>query len=102
VIYYIYSPKKYKVYWISTTRVKDSKGLDNSHNILYLEDRVLTPNIEILDRLSLEVKDILTNEEESDSSNNNISYSPLDKVIYPSDLELESLTNIIRIIDKWE
>jgi hypothetical protein len=56
-IYYIYSPKKHKVYRIGIARVEDREGLDDPYNTPYLEDRVPIPDVEISDRLSPEDKE---------------------------------------------
>jgi len=83
-------------------RVKDREGLDDSQDTPCLEDRVPTPDIEILDRLSSEGKEVLSSEEDSNRSDSNIFYPSLDKVIYLSNLELEGPTSIIRVPDKLE
>jgi hypothetical protein len=79
VIYYIYSPEKYKVYRIGITRVKDSKGLDNPYNIPYLEDR-LTPEVEALDYLSLESEEEISNDKDNKRDNSNRILSFLEEV----------------------
>jgi hypothetical protein len=62
-MYYIYSPKKHKVYRIGIARVEDREGLDNHYNIPCLEDKVLIPIIEILDYPSSKGKGEISDDE---------------------------------------
>jgi hypothetical protein len=62
-MYYIYSPKKYKVYRIGVARVEDKEGLNNYYNTPCLEDKVLTPIVEILDYPSSEGKGRISDDE---------------------------------------
>jgi hypothetical protein len=71
-IYHIYSPKKYKVYRISITRVKDREGLDDPYNTPYLEDRVLIPDIEILDYSALGDEEGVSNNRNNATSFNDL------------------------------
>lgn len=55
-IYHIYSLEKYRVYRIGITRVEDSEGLDDPYNEPYLEDRIPTPNVEVLSNIDSEAE----------------------------------------------
>ena len=50
-MYYIYSPEKHKVYRIGAPRIEDGEGLDNSHDVPCLEDRIPTVHQEVPDEL---------------------------------------------------
>ena len=60
-MYHIYSPEKHKVYRIGVARVEDGEGLDDSHDGPCLEDRVPTPDVEVL-------SDVLSEDENETSS----------------------------------
>lgn len=53
-MYYIASPEKHKAYRIGVARVEDGEGVDDPHDAPCLEDRVLTPDVEMTDHLSSE------------------------------------------------
>ena len=50
-MYHIYSPEKHKVYRIGAPRIEDGEGLDDSHDVPCLEDRIPTVHQEVPDQL---------------------------------------------------
>jgi hypothetical protein len=87
-MYYIYSLKKYKVYWIGVARVEDRERLNDPYNAPCLEDRVLILNVKILDRLSLKEEKAIFNDKDL--------YNLLRELKSLLDLKIELLTNITK------
>jgi hypothetical protein len=67
-MYYIYSLEKHKVYRIGVARVEDGEGLDDHYDVPCLEDRVLTPIVEILDCPSSEGEGGISDDENDETA----------------------------------
>ena len=87
-MYHIYSPEKHKVYRIGVARVEDGEGLDDSHDGPCLEDRVPTPDVEVL-------SNILSEDENKTSSDSGSDHIEDDYSVNTPGIPVEQINQIV-------